>query len=262
MFLDTQIKLDSVGQVFVEDPRLGPAAGQASTQAMMGDIVRTSQNRVTFSVEAVGSAPIERLEIRNGRKILETYRPYTRRELGRRIRILWEGAECRGRARQTTWDGSARIRGNTFERISAINFFNPDKPLRLVSSTEVSWESITTGGFAGFDAWLGEADGGTIAIDTYLVRCELAIDSIGMEDICFDAGGLGRGMRVFRLPDENEHCRISCNRSTELQPGTDNPLYVCLTQEDGHRAWSSPIYLIPSRPPGKDNLAADSLKDR
>jgi hypothetical protein len=29
-----------------------------------------------------------------------------------------------------------------------------------------------------------------------------------------------------------------------LRPGGDNPLYVRLTQEDGHQAWSSPIYVV------------------
>jgi hypothetical protein len=32
-------------------------------------------------------------------------------------------------------------------------------------------------------------------------------------------------------------------RSIPLNSKGDNPLYVCLTQEDGHQAWSSPIYL-------------------
>jgi hypothetical protein len=29
-----------------------------------------------------------------------------------------------------------------------------------------------------------------------------------------------------------------------LRTGVDNPLYVRLTQEDGHQAWSSPIYVV------------------
>jgi hypothetical protein len=32
-------------------------------------------------------------------------------------------------------------------------------------------------------------------------------------------------------------------RRIELQPDGDNPLYVRITQEDGHLVWSSPIYL-------------------
>jgi hypothetical protein len=37
---------------------------------------------------------------------------------------------------------------------------------------------------------------------------------------------------------------MQLTRSVALRPGVDNPLYVRLTQEDGHQAWSSPIYVI------------------
>jgi hypothetical protein len=30
----------------------------------------------------------------------------------------------------------------------------------------------------------------------------------------------------------------------DLKPGADNPLWVCVTTEDGFQAWSSPIYVI------------------
>ena len=29
---------------------------------------------------------------------------------------------------------------------------------------------------------------------------------------------------------------------TPVEPGADNPLWVCVTTEDGFQAWSSPIY--------------------
>jgi hypothetical protein len=30
----------------------------------------------------------------------------------------------------------------------------------------------------------------------------------------------------------------------DLDRGGDNPIWVCVTTEDGHQAWSSPIYFI------------------
>lgn len=45
-------------------------------------------------------------------------------------------------------------------------------------------------------------------------------------------------------PDANSHRSIALTRSIALRPGSDNPIYVAVTLEDGHRAWSSPIYLI------------------
>lgn len=61
----------------------------------------------------------------------------------------------------------------------------------------------------------------------------------------FEAGGLGRRIRMLRLPDVNETWQMKFRQPIRLRPGVDNPLYVRVTQEDGHQAWSSPIYVIP-----------------
>ena len=71
-----------------------------------------------------------------------------------------------------------------------------------------------------------------------------AIADIGLEDLTFEAGGIGRRIRVFRLPDDNPHRRLRLSRRIRSRPIGDNALYVCLTQEDGHLAWSSPIYVF------------------
>jgi hypothetical protein len=65
-----------------------------------------------------------------------------------------------------------------------------------------------------------------------------------MEDLKFEAGGIGRRIRVFRLPDDNLHRRLRLSRRISLKSIGDNALYTCLTQEDGQRAWSSPIYVF------------------
>ena len=103
---------------------------------------------------------------------------------------------------------------------------------------------MTTGGFAGFDAWLADPRSGRLRIDTPLVKCDIAVADIGLEDLAFEAGGIGRRIRVFRLPDENPHRRLLLSRRLLLKMSGDNALYVCLTQEDGHLAWSSPIYIF------------------
>ena len=50
-------------------------------------------------------------------------------------------------------------------------------------------------------------------------------------------------VRIFRLPEDNTHRRMTLERRIALRPEGDNPLYVRITQEDGHLAWSSPIYV-------------------
>jgi len=76
------------------------------------------------------------------------------------------------------------------------------------------------------------------------VKTEIAVADIGIEDRVFANGGIKRQLRVFRLPDENAHTRVQLERRIALTDQGDNALYVCVTQEDGHLIWSSPIYIF------------------
>jgi hypothetical protein len=244
MVLDTSATFDHPAERFDNDPGLGPSEATEVGEAMMGDIVRSSDDEAIFRVDALGSSPIERIEIRNGLETLETHRPFGEADLGRRIRIIWEGSEYRGRGRETVWDGAATLDGNRFERLDPINRYNLDKRFEQTAADKVEWEALTTGGFGGFDAWLAEPGSGVLKIETALVEAEIPIAEIGLEDHVFEAGGIARRIRVFRLPDENPHRRVTLERRVSLSDDRDNALYVRLVQEDGHLVWSSPIYIF------------------
>ncbi len=83
-----------------------------------------------------------------------------------------------------------------------------------------------------------------LKIETALVQAKIPVAEIGLEDLVFEAGGIARRIRVFRLPDENPHRTVTLDRRIALADERDNALYVCLVQEDGHLVWSSPIYLF------------------
>jgi hypothetical protein len=51
-------------------------------------------------------------------------------------------------------------------------------------------------------------------------------------------------LRLFRLPERNAHLALSFSQPLTLRAAGDHAVYVRVTQEDGHRAWSSPIYLF------------------
>lgn len=243
LVLDVRAAFERAGTLFHEDPALGPAEGRPAQEAMMGDIVHLPEGGVRLRVDVLASAPIERLDIFNGLELIETIRPYGRDELGNRIRVIWEGAEYRGRARQVIWDGGARFAGNRILAARPINFFNRDKTLDRIGEDGLRWRALTTGNMGGFDAWLAEPRAGRLEIDTPPVKATLPLAEIDLEDRVFDAGGLDRRLRVFRLPPDNPHRSLTLERSIALRGNGDNPLFVRLTQEDGHRAWSSPIYV-------------------
>jgi hypothetical protein len=158
--------------------------------------------------------------------------------------VIWEGSEYRGRGRQTIWDGGATLDGNSFETITPLNMWNLDKKIEQTAPGTLQWTALTTGGFGGFDAVLADPKSGRLKIDTALVKCDIAVADIGRNDLVFDAGGIKRRIRIFRLPDENPHRSAKLSRRITLKGAGDSALYVCVTQEDGHLIWSSPIYVF------------------
>lgn len=244
MVIDVAATFSEAGTLYHDDPALfDTAEGTVSSKALMGDIVHLPSGEMELSVALETTSPIERVDIFNGVDLIETVRPFATGDLGARIRVLWEGAEYRGRFREVIWDGSAEISGNIITDCAPINFLNRDKTLDRVGNV-VSWKALTTGNSGGFELMLETAQGGMLKLDTPLVRFEKAVSEIGLEDTVHDASGeLPRFVKVYRLPDENEHRSLRFSRKFDLKGSGDNPIYVRLTQEDGTRAWTSPIYV-------------------
>ncbi|HQZ08368.1 MAG TPA: DUF3604 domain-containing protein [Burkholderiaceae bacterium] len=244
-FLDTRVCFDTPAQLYSDDPNMGGTVVGPVHTARMGDILRSADDEITLSIDVSAGAAIERIEIRNRMQILETWRPYTQEQLGRRIRIIWEGSEYRGRGRQSVWDGSATLSGNSYEAVAPINLWNIDKPLRQDCAQQLSWSALTTGGFGGADILLADAKAGLLKIDTGLVKADIAIADIGLQDrVLPTGGGIARQMRVFRLPDDNPATSARFERRIRRSHLAEDALYVCITLADGHRIWSSPTYLM------------------
>jgi len=189
-------------------------------------------------------AGIERIEIRNGTTVLETVRPYAEADLGGRIRVLWSGAEYRGRGRNTTWRGRAQLDAAKIDRFEMINQWNPERLFEQRGSNSVIWDTVTTGNFMGFDVWLSDSKEGRLDITTNLGDLSLDLADVGLEDTVLDAGGLARQLRCLRLPGERLQREINLTRTIDIKDGGDNPIWICVTTEDGYQAWSSPIYLF------------------
>lgn len=244
-FLQVRTRFEGGATLYSEDPQVDPTAIQTQViEAEMGSIVAYDGERVTFEFELNSDAPIETVEIRNRMGVVHTLRPFDDKALGNRIRIYWEGSEYRGRGRQTVWDGSATLLGNSVERATSFNFWNLDQPLHCIGSNHLEWKSLTTGGFAGVEVMLAQGTEGELVIDTHLVKQTIKIADIGLEPLVFEAGGMGRRMKIYRLPNHNPVRRIKTSVELPLHSGADNALYLRATTEDGFFIYSSPIYVL------------------
>jgi hypothetical protein len=245
LHLDVRAVFAEPARRYAVDPKLDPAAApELVGEAQMGDIVAVASGSARIRVRVDAASPIERIDLRCGPRTLEVVRPFAPAELGRRLRVVWVGAEYRGRGRMTTWDGSLQVSGNAIASFAPINFWHLDKRLERTAPDTLTWESVTTGNLAGADIVLADAASGRIDIDTPHLKTSLPIDSIGFDDTVLEAGGLARRVRVFRLPDVNPHRHLEFEREVEVAASGDSPIYVRVTLENGHQAWSSPIYLF------------------
>ncbi len=243
LHLDVRANFSGGGVLFERDPRYFSVEGQSVDEVIMGDIVQTDDAAVELSVSCVTQAPIERIDILNGSDVIETIRGFDETSPGNRIRVIWQGAEYRGRGRQTRWRGQARLVGGAIERISPINAWNHERPTELTADGCVTFDTLTTGNFGGFDAWISEGATGRLEIETDHVSGSVDLADIGLEDTVLDAGGLERRIRMFRLPDVNPCRELTRSVPLSLRSEGDNPIWVRVTTEDGFNAWSSPIFI-------------------
>ena len=212
--------------------------------AMMGDVIEAGDGTPTLRVRVVGTAPIESVEVRNGLDTIKTLRPYGAADLGRRIKVVWSGAEVPGRARAAAWHGGLRAKGNTITRVAPINFWNADQQPERVGRNRIAWQSITTGGVIGLILTLAKPKAGAIELRTAQRNVTCAVKSIGLHPRTWACGGLRKQIEMLRLPDRRRPGAFAFELPLrKLQPG-DNPIYVCVTQEDGHMAWTSPVYVL------------------
>jgi hypothetical protein len=245
MFIDLGVELAGGGTLYERNPQARPdTPTHEVSRVMMGDIVRTGDAEATLSFEVGAHAGIERIEIRNGLDVLETIRPYGESDLGRRVRVLWSGAEYRGRGRNTTWRGRARVTGARIERFETINLWNPERLFEQRGSDTIVFDTVTTGNFMGFDAWLSDTDSGRLQVTTNHGDLDLDLAQIGLEDTVLEAGGLARRLKVMRMPDERLGRNVKIERKIPLKASGDNPIWIAVTTEDGYQAWTSPVYLI------------------
>jgi hypothetical protein len=245
LFLDLHGWFAQPVAVFAEDPLIADQHQAPVREALMGDIIRPEGVPMRLAGEIIGTAPIERVDIMHGTEIAETVRPYGTAELGRRIRILWQGAEYRGRGRETLWQGKVTVAGNRVSRFEPVNFLNPERQVReITSGVMFEFNSVTTGNLAGIDLWMEEERRGSLRIETNVVSGEVDLRALAEQTAKFDAGGLNRTISVYRLPEQDWSRHVKFDHSVSFTGGSDVPVYVRITQGDGHQAWSSPIYLI------------------
>jgi hypothetical protein len=280
IFLEVKGKLNQECKRYDKDPavfNLNQIKIESCQNSIIGDIIEVPNDRevnLSLTVAVAGASPIERIEIFNGKRHLMIIRPYlyTPEELNTkplkislkdmkinperlkelpienypRIRVRWEGAEFRARKRNASWRGTAEFTQNQILSIRSFNFWNEDSPLQHKSNNILYWDTITSGNFQGFDIELLHPFKGKFLFQSSQINFELPIDKILIKDTIFDVGGVGKKVCISRYSQNNPHTSFTFQTNIPLTPTPtqDERIFIKVTLENGHQAWSSPMYFI------------------
>ena len=135
------------------------------------------------------------------------------------------------------------VEGADIVSATAINRWNPERLFEQRGSAQLAFESVTTGNFAGVDLHLSSTDA-TVTLRTNHGDTEVRVTDMPVAPHIVDCGGLDRMLTISRLPDRTLPTTLAFEREVKLHEDRDSPIWVCVTTEDGHRAWSSPIYFV------------------
>jgi hypothetical protein len=245
VFVDILAELPDGGVLYHRNPMSEPDTTQEQVNhCILGDIVRANGDTAEVSIQIEAPVGIISLELRQGAEMLDHVRPYGPDDLGQRLRVMWSGAEYRGRGRNTRWQGRAQFDGAVIRKFDSVNQLNPEMLFKQTGSAAVVWDAITTGNMMGFDTWVDAQDQARLDITTNHGTLSCALSDIGIDPVILEAGGLARELRVQRLPDAALPRWMSLKRTVAIAPEGDTAIWICATLEDGNQVWTSPIYLF------------------
>jgi hypothetical protein len=197
-----------------------------------------------IEVEVLGTAPLETVELRRGLEIIHS-EPLVEEGQGQRLllKLVWEGARRKWRARPSIWHGSLKLESGRILSVETFAFDSPDQGIVNQSKSQISWLSSTAGDPDGLFLDLETPDDALLTFETEPATFTFTLADLQDRPLVIDAGGLGQQVTaelVSRGP------RPTMSRFTYLDTGASNganAYWLRVIQRDGAMAWSSPIYV-------------------
>lgn len=222
----------------------------------MGDDIETG-GPVTFSVEASGTAPIERVEIFRNLQAVHVADGAAERRSDR-LRVVWRGAASRERARQSLWSGSLVLSQGRFRSAERYRLDQPAERAVMTGPRTVELDTVTSGDADGVVLALDEQavqgsirltarlrsrnQFGSLGESGHVIDIELPVRELLADGFLRELGGLDQAIEITPLGSGYPE-RMAFEWQEAETPAGRSAYWVRVTQTDGATAWSSPIYL-------------------
>ena len=212
----------------------------------MGSVVAYS-DKLKIQASVIGTAPLESLQLFQGKEIIAEVRPSEFENLtaSNQIRISWQGSRERGRQRRATWDGVIKFEGCEVVSADTVSFDVPADGILSQTKSKIQFASKTTGDRDGLDIVLNDAQKGTVIFDS-----PLGTETFTLADLTddnprktFDFGGVDLQLMIERYPATVAQHQLELDIVVEPPQHKRTPYFIKATQTDGQMAWASPIYV-------------------
>lgn len=216
----------------------------------------SSPDPVTFSVEASGTAGIDRVDLFRGSEKVHSFYGQPEEE-PHRIKLVWRGAASKERARQTIWQGEVGLSDGKFTEVLRYRLDYPLEELSQESANRIVFDTITAGDEDGVVMAVDAPKGAKLTLDGSArarnqfgeeagnfrpLSFSIPLDEITDMETIFPAGGVDREVAVRKVG--SAYPRAVQFEWTENDAENRPAAYwVRVLQEDGATAWSSPIFV-------------------
>ena len=102
---------------------------------------------------------------------------------------------------------------------------------------------MTTGGVQGVVVYL-KGKLGRLGLEINNKKLHMHIGEITQRQKNYRMGGLDAKLEIYQTHSGNKFQEVDLKYKVKNLRKGDNPIFVKVTQKDGHMAWSSPVYLV------------------
>ena len=190
-----------------------------------------------------GTAPVEAVTLFDRDRELKTFRPNPRYRDATRLRITWSGANGPDRGRFMNWHGALRIDGGAIVDARSVNIFTAKYGITERCGNRVAWRSVTSGQEEGLLLVLDAPDHATISFTAGPADLSFRLGEARREDLRWDLGGLEQRVRASTLHSSGDVLDAEFAFLDESAATGERAYWIRVEQTDGHRAWSSPVYV-------------------
>ena len=195
-----------------------------------------------IKVDVLGTSPIESVDVIRGTGTIFQF-PTEIRRLDDVVRVVWGGARVKGRDRIATWDGWLRLDKGRILEAKGYALDSQAEYVRQDGENRVSWVSSTAGEEDGVILRLDASKDATLAFNSPLISFSAPLSEVFRAPLVKDVGGLDLRVRVERFPLGAGTKDVHFTFVDEGIPTGLSAYYVRVVQEDGGKAWSSPVYV-------------------